>query len=980
MSKLTFFKNYNNYYNRIVKDNEREYLTHYINTSFENINFNPSNGINTEQVINWNLDWTPDYMMVDLTKKYYNQNWMKYINAFYWMHSSSSYDIEVEGTNAEVLSTLSNYPVWDEDLEEYVYENYVLADNSGLDLNRIWMDWRGEINWNYYEFQIGFDYIPAEYFYMQVSGLSWGDPQYPHTYKYARVTVEAVNPDNTTILKTFNTYDIPNGKITYDYLHSIDSRITQSTKITWLTFDPNTQDDTTDSQYCPNALSVSESDYNEWESAWFVIDMERTRQGQYKLFLKRDFLADKYKDVLETPMIIDRAMLDETSSLLYNPEGFSFNQIKKDEILLKDNSNIPWYYLYFKKQPADGTESDYKKTGTVGIDANIPYDIAINTPISSSLYKAGTHSVVSNRKFTVRFFENYDSFWGAVNARRCIINVTNSTPVAEGYSGQNTNLIHFSNSNAKQLMEAALSNKYSTLCTQLDTQLGDVISDSNYRTIWNAQGKVIKDGDNRYWRVSVSEGGVQNVSNEMSGIVYQTVYSAMTNSSLHLANGSYRENQTEVSYTKSVLRVTLSEISPATVTWSVDFTSKWNTTDGDYNILAIPARSIGVITSNNPAMVQEDICKRVLDSMMRAFSSDILVDIQLLPYAPYQNVYSSETTPRIVLTNLEQDQVYFNSPVNNQSFIEFYVRECNFTFNITQPISMKLTDDNQAIRLKMDNECSLYRLCSPNYNGLFEFSVAKNGGSVDFFNVDMTLKPINPYIHINPNFKGMYGIDYDDSRGLICGGDFSIPKWSNAFVEYELNNKNYQQIFDRQLRHMDFTQRQEAIAQNVSMITGSLTAGAAGAGAGAMASGSPYGAIAGGVLGSAASIIGGTIDTAMMYRRHAEDKAMAMDTFTFQLGNIKALPLSVNKISPLTFNNKIFPFVEVYTCTDEEVELFRNYIKYKSMNVNTVGTILEYQKSDRTFIKGTPIRLENTDLTADELYEIFNELQKGVYI
>ena len=161
--------------------------------------------------------------------------------------------------------------------------------------------------------------------------------------------------------------------------------------------------------------------------------------------------------------------------------------------------------------------------------------------------------------------------------------------------------------------------------------------------------------------------------------------------------------------------------------------------------------------------------------------------------------------------------LYGMDTAHTQTIFWLYPEYSNFTFNITQPISMKLTDDNQAIRLKMDNECSLYRLCSPNYNGLFEFSVAKNGGSVDFFNVDITLKPINPYIHINPNFKGMYGIDYDDSRGLICGGDFSIPKWSNAFVEYELNNKNYQQIFDRQLQHMDFTHKQEAIAQNVSM-------------------------------------------------------------------------------------------------------------------------------------------------------------------
>ena len=53
MSKLTFFKKYNNYYNRIVKNNKREDLSVYDRVEKENVNFNPANGINTELVVNW---------------------------------------------------------------------------------------------------------------------------------------------------------------------------------------------------------------------------------------------------------------------------------------------------------------------------------------------------------------------------------------------------------------------------------------------------------------------------------------------------------------------------------------------------------------------------------------------------------------------------------------------------------------------------------------------------------------------------------------------------------------------------------------------------------------------------------------------------------------------------------------------------------------------------------------------------------------
>ena len=40
------------------------------------------------------------------------------------------------------------------------------------------------------------------------------------------------------------------------------------------------------------------------------------------------------------------------------------------------------------------------------------------------------------------------------------------------------------------------------------------------------------------------------------------------------------------------------------------------------------------------------------------------------------------------------------------------------------------------------------------YGRLKRLSVAKNGG-VSKVNVDMTLRPYQPYIHINPDFKNL---------------------------------------------------------------------------------------------------------------------------------------------------------------------------------------------------------------------------------
>ena len=92
--------------------------------------------------------------------------------------------------------------------------------------------------------------------------------------------------------------------------------------------------------------------------------------------------------------------------------------------------------------------------------------------------------------------------------------------------------------------------------------------------------------------------------------------------------------------------------------------------------------------------------------------------------------------------------------------------------------------------LKIDSNCDIYRIVSPNYQGTFEFNVAKNGGKVNYFMAQCTYKPYTPMIKVAPDFSLLYGANYSDNRGLICGGDFSLPRATSAWETYQLNNKN----------------------------------------------------------------------------------------------------------------------------------------------------------------------------------------------
>ena len=117
----------------------------------------------------------------------------------------------------------------------------------------------------------------------------------------------------------------------------------------------------------------------------------------------------------------------------------------------------------------------------------------------------------------------------------------------------------------------------------------------------------------------------------------------------------------------------------------------------------------------------------------------------------------------------------------------------------------------------------------------------------------------------------------------------------------------------------------------------------------------------------------------MMASRQQEDRSFVIDNFNYQLGNIKALPYSLSKVNPFTMNNKIFPFIEIYSCTDEEKSILANKIEYTSMNINAIGTIGEYIIGDKCFVNGVLIRNEELEMPTHELNELAEELKKGVY-
>ena len=126
------------------------------------------------------------------------------------------------------------------------------------------------------------------------------------------------------------------------------------------------------------------------------------------------------------------------------------------------------------------------------------------------------------------------------------------------------------------------------------------------------------------------------------------------------------------------------------------------------------------------------------------------------------------------------DDFYFVFWMKNVAFGSQNLSTLTSQLRIAKEYSV-LNPGDTALNRKLANECDVLRLVSQNYSAIFEFSAAKSGG-VDGFLADCTYKPWSPYIHIMPKLKGLYGdnfVSIDDARGLICGGDMSLPQLSN---------------------------------------------------------------------------------------------------------------------------------------------------------------------------------------------------------
>ena len=143
--------------------------------------------------------------------------------------------------------------------------------------------------------------------------------------------------------------------------------------------------------------------------------------------------------------------------------------------------------------------------------------------------------------------------------------------------------------------------------------------------------------------------------------------------------------------------------------------------------------------------------------------------------------------------------------------------------------------------------------------------------------------------------------------------------------------------------------------------------------------GGMQGVAAGAALGAVGGGITAGIDYANNIRMMEENRQYKIDMYGYNLQNIQAIPTSLTKTSALTYNTRVWPFIEYYTCTDAERSALKDKMKYNGMTIMKIAKLNEYLLGEDNFYKGQLIRL-NINVDSHMAYEIYNELNKGVYL
>lgn len=765
---------------------------------------------------------------------------------------------------------------------------------------------------------------------------------------------------------------------------------------------------------------------------WYVLDKKRIKLGQYRISCYRDLLAENLDALLNSSTVyLEKGYISNINNpLIYNLEKFSANEIKQSEIEIKENSyGFKWLVGYVNKPNTIRDEGGaiiadpWPQTIETESNGNIVADYTIDTSFDRWEYTPYVGKKIKYIQDAYLTFDcQYNKIYRVEANKNGIIENKLRTITSSERLGDISTLFDIDNdsSGIRGFCED-FGERWLSLARLAAPHADYFEADSAFLVgiDYESLKSLIGDGltiystvDRKFRRYSLAESFDYNAYSDFKGINPDTMQNLYNNLKT-LANN----NDISVSFSSiDNFRMEFFSSTAATLSYT-DFSEEsfYSVTGGatghahlnneTFDMFAIPVPDIderyvfnityygtspgewysgpfNIKTSKRAAWA-------MAQTLIQKYGSGGY-DLQLLPYCPIPALYDNQFKLGVRISSATEvadqgylvegfDFQYIRDSSGQPASLVFWCRSNSREFVIPYDDPDTYTD---ATEVKCINQLNKYQLVSGDYSSGFEFNKARNGG-LSGFTIDFTYKPYTPFIRVAPIFGGLYNTDFNDMRGLVCNNtNYSVTRASSAWETFERNNITYRESFRREMDYLEDTRDKERFREIFSAVAGSITTGAQAGVTTGMATLNPIAGVAAGAIGTVASAIGGVADVMMNEQLFNLSIDYKKDQFNYSLRNIQAQPDNLVAVGAQTINNKTFPLLVVYSCSETEKEAFKNKLKYNGM---TVGAITEkvsdyLNPTAETYIKGQLIRMGSGVDDAHYMAVLANELTKGTFI
>lgn len=337
-----------------------------------------------------------------------------------------------------------------------------------------------------------------------------------------------------------------------------------------------------------------------------------------------------------------------------------------------------------------------------------------------------------------------------------------------------------------------------------------------------------------------------------------------------------------------------------------------------------------------------------------------------------ENITNTEDTGRII------DVQYLPFRLATGTSDKIVINGHNITAQFLDTDDYSFTTDLDDLT-NINKETDTIKIVSPSRASQFLFRPYDNDGSM-LFQSKVTLKPFASVIYIRPSTQGLLMYDYDDKDCLIINEDCSLTAVTSQWTEYIYSNKNYSNIFEREIQGREFERGWERrveqaqaksdidtarniTAQKWSTRTGNIPIISGLIGAGAMAAGPDQNYLA-------------MAQTDREYNEalYQQGLSMSRDLFKYQLDNIKSQPSIPSKITTIDCKLLDGVYLEYYSTNDTELAAINSYYAFNGNRIDNYGTFSTYWGA---FIRGKIIR--SNHYTQPEIDEINRRLGMGIF-